>query len=58
MASIFRQILNNIVPYLVSRLGLAYAGSNREDVISLLLPVMGDSKSNMEVSTHLDTGCQ
>lgn len=32
-----------------SRLGLAYAGSNREDVLSLLLPVMGDSKSSMEV---------
>ncbi|XP_070532657.1 26S proteasome non-ATPase regulatory subunit 2-like [Ptychodera flava] len=30
-------------------LGLAYAGSNREDVLTLLLPVMGDSKSNMEV---------
>nr|XP_039267177.1 26S proteasome non-ATPase regulatory subunit 2-like [Styela clava] len=30
-------------------LGLAYAGSNREDIISLLLPVMADSKSNMEV---------
>ncbi|KAK2153920.1 hypothetical protein LSH36_281g04017 [Paralvinella palmiformis] len=30
-------------------LGLAYAGSNREDVIGLLLPVLGDSKSNMEV---------
>merc|ERR1712178_278141 len=30
-------------------LGLAYAGSNREDVISLLLPAMSDSKSNMEV---------
>ncbi|KAM6931882.1 LOW QUALITY PROTEIN: 26S proteasome non-ATPase regulatory subunit 2 [Lycodopsis pacificus] len=28
-------------------LGLAYAGSNR-DVLSLLLPVMGDSKSSME----------
>lgn len=35
----------------VSRLGLAYAGSNREDVLSLLLPVMGDSKSSMEVWT-------
>ena len=35
---------------LLLRLGLAYAGSNREDVLSLLLPVMGDSKSNMEVS--------
>lgn len=33
------------------RLGLAYAGSNREDVLTLLLPVMGDSKSSMEVST-------
>lgn len=33
------------------RLGLAYAGSNREDVLSLLLPVMGDSKSSMEVRT-------
>jgi len=30
-------------------LGLAYAGSNRTDVIQLLLPVMHDSKSNMEV---------
>lgn len=35
---------------LVFRLGLAYAGSNREDVLTLLLPVMGDSKSSMEVS--------
>ncbi|XP_064634974.1 26S proteasome non-ATPase regulatory subunit 2-like [Lineus longissimus] len=30
-------------------LGLAYAGSNRDDVLSLLLPVLADSKSNMEV---------
>ncbi|KAF7472493.1 Hypothetical predicted protein [Marmota monax] len=30
-------------------LGLAYAGSNREDVLTLLLPVMGDSKSSMEL---------
>uniref|UniRef100_A0A646QHD2 26S proteasome non-ATPase regulatory subunit 2 n=1 Tax=Hemiscolopendra marginata TaxID=943146 RepID=A0A646QHD2_9MYRI len=30
-------------------LGLAYAGSNRSDVLSLLLPVIGDSKSSMEV---------
>ena len=34
------------------RLGLAYAGSNREDVLSLILPVLGDSKSNMEVSSN------
>jgi 26S proteasome regulatory subunit N1 len=30
-------------------LGLAYAGSNREDVLSLMLPVISDSKSTMEV---------
>merc|ERR1712117_517567 len=30
-------------------LGLAYAGTNRQDVIQLLLPVFADSKSNMEV---------
>lgn len=30
-------------------LGLAYAGSDREDVLSLLLPVLADTKSNMEV---------
>ena len=33
-------------------LGLAYAGSNREDVIQLLLPVFADSKSSMEVVSH------
>ncbi|GAB6029032.1 26S proteasome non-ATPase regulatory subunit 2 [Chamberlinius hualienensis] len=30
-------------------LGLAYVGSNKEEVISLLLPVLSDPKSNMEV---------
>ncbi|XP_069134068.1 26S proteasome non-ATPase regulatory subunit 2-like [Argopecten irradians] len=30
-------------------LGLAYAGSNREDVLTLILPVLGDSKASMEV---------
>nr|NVI77500.1 regulatory particle non-ATPase 1 [Cucujiformia] len=30
-------------------LGLAYVGSNREDVLKLLTPVFTDSKSNMEV---------
>uniref|UniRef100_A0A0K2TJN2 26S proteasome non-ATPase regulatory subunit 2 n=1 Tax=Lepeophtheirus salmonis TaxID=72036 RepID=A0A0K2TJN2_LEPSM len=30
-------------------LGLAYAGSNRKDVISLLLPVFGDEKVSMEI---------
>merc|ERR1719277_1087977 len=39
-------------------LGLAYAGSNRQDVIQLLLPVFADPKSNMEVIgvTALATG--
>ena len=27
----------------------AYAGSNREDVLALILPVLGESKANMEV---------
>ena len=31
-------------------LGLAYAGSNREDVLSYVLPVLSDSKSSIEVS--------
>ncbi|KAL5006869.1 hypothetical protein ScPMuIL_015675 [Solemya velum] len=30
-------------------LGLAYAGSNRDDVLSLILPVLADSKTSMEV---------
>ena len=30
-------------------LGLSYAGSNREAVLSLLIPVLSDSKSNWEV---------
>lgn len=30
-------------------LGLAYAGSNRADLLSTLLPVLTDSKSNMDV---------
>jgi 26S proteasome regulatory subunit N1 len=30
-------------------LGLAYAGSNRDDVLSLLLPVLSHPKSSMEV---------
>ena len=31
------------------RLGLAYAGSDRQDVLSLILPVLADPKSNLEV---------
>ncbi|GIY46159.1 26S proteasome non-ATPase regulatory subunit 2 [Caerostris darwini] len=30
-------------------MGIAYAGTNRDNVLSLLLPVIGDSKSSMEV---------
>lgn len=37
----------------VCRLGLAYAGSNREDVLALILPVLGESKANMEVEPLL-----
>ncbi|KAL3841860.1 hypothetical protein ACJMK2_019957 [Sinanodonta woodiana] len=33
----------------ITGLGLAYAGSNRDDVLQLILPVLGDSKANMEV---------
>ena len=35
---------------MLCRLGLAYAGSNREDVITLILPVLSDSRVSMEVS--------
>lgn len=35
------------------RLGLAYAGSNREDVLALILPVLGESKANMEVQLSI-----
>lgn len=34
---------------LLFSLGVAYAGSDREDVISVLLPVLADPKSSMEV---------
>src|SRR5258706_15186957 len=32
------------------RLGLAYAGSRREDVINLLLPIVSDTSLTMELS--------
>jgi len=38
-------------------LGLAYAGSNREDVISLIIPAMSDSKSSMEVICMAALAC-
>ena len=34
-------------------LGLAYAGSNRDDVVKKLLEVFADPKSNMEVKIFL-----
>merc|ERR1712012_980998 len=38
-------------------LGLAYAGSNREDLVELLLPVFTDSKSSMEVIGIASLAC-
>lgn len=38
-------------------LGLAYAGSNREAVLSLLTPVLSDSKSSMEVIGMAGLAC-
>lgn len=38
-------------------LGLAYAGSNREAVLSLLTPVFSDPKSNMEVVGMAGLAC-
>ena len=37
------------VSFSFTGLGLAYAGSNREAVLSLLTPVLSDPKSTMEV---------
>ena len=38
-----------VLLFFFPRLGLAYAGSNRQDVLSLILPVLADPKSNLEV---------
>lgn len=43
------QTLKCACSFLFFRLGLAYAGSNKNDVITCLLPVFSDPKSNMEV---------
>jgi 26S proteasome regulatory subunit N1 len=40
-----------------SGLGLAYAGSNREAVLSLLTPVFSDPKSSMEVVGMAGLAC-
>lgn len=47
----FTCILRSLISF--CRLGLAYAGSNREDVLALILPVLGESKANMEVEPLL-----
>jgi len=41
----------------ISGLGLAYAGSNRRDVLDLIIPVLGDSKANMEVIGNAALAC-
>ena len=46
---LLKDVVYDNIKYPTCRLGLAYAGSNREDVLGLMLPVLGDSKSNMEV---------
>ncbi|CAB4037408.1 26S proteasome non-ATPase regulatory subunit 2 [Paramuricea clavata] len=38
-------------------LGLAYAGSNREDVLSLLYPVLNDKSSTMEIIGQTALAC-
>ncbi|XP_031550195.1 26S proteasome non-ATPase regulatory subunit 2-like [Actinia tenebrosa] len=38
-------------------LGLSYAGSNREDILSLILPVLSDSKSTTEVIGMAAVAC-
>ncbi|KOS17843.1 26S proteasome regulatory subunit rpn-1 [Escovopsis weberi] len=38
-------------------LGLAYAGSNREDVIGLLLPIIMDSSQSMQISAMAALAC-
>eukprot|EP00794_Sanderia_malayensis_P017065 gene17065-18785_t len=49
---------NNIIRLgAITGLGLAYAGSNREDVLSFILPVLSDSKSNMEVVGVASLAC-
>lgn len=38
--------------FLFCRMGIAYAGTNRDNVLSLLIPVISDPKSNMEVRLY------
>lgn len=44
-----REIVTLITSVTLVRLGLAYAGSAREDVIEVLTPVMWDGNSSLEV---------
>ncbi|KEY74234.1 hypothetical protein S7711_00392 [Stachybotrys chartarum IBT 7711] len=41
----------------IMALGLAYAGSNREDVLELLLPVISDSAEEMQISAMAALAC-
>lgn len=52
---IVMQCIKNDIIYL--GLGLAYAGTRRQDVISLLLPVMSNSKSTPEVVALAALSC-
>lgn len=52
LALLVDYVTNNSMPMRIGSiigLGLAYAGSNRSDVLSVLLPVLSDSKSTIEV---------
>ncbi|KHN94209.1 26S proteasome regulatory subunit rpn1 [Metarhizium album ARSEF 1941] len=38
-------------------LGLSYAGSNKEDLLELLLPIIGDSSQDMQISAMAALSC-
>lgn len=42
---------------MVAGLGLAYAGTKRDDVIALLLPVLSDPKSTAEIVALAAISC-
>ena len=53
-----REAVNHLPPLpSPPSLGLAYAGSAREDVIQLLTPVLLDPSSSLEVCCHGDNTC-
>lgn len=53
--------LNNKNPLIrvasIMGLGLAYAGSNKEDVLELLLPILSDSSQDMQISAMAALAC-